>query len=69
MEHCKEIISEQNEKLFDLQEEINRLRNQVTYLQEELYSVEDAKDKMEEQYEIKIEALEQQLGDALFGRR
>jgi len=68
MEHCKEIISEQNEKLFDLQEEINRLRNQVTYLQEELYSVEDAKDKMEEQYEIKIEALEQQLGDALFER-
>jgi predicted nucleic acid-binding Zn-ribbon protein len=55
-----------DEKMFDLQQEINRLRGQITYLQEELSSVEDEMDKKVSSYEVRIEELEQQLGDALY---
>ena len=54
------------EKIFELQQENIRLRGQVTYLQEELSSVEDEMDKARDRYERQIESLEQQLGDALY---
>jgi predicted nucleic acid-binding Zn-ribbon protein len=57
------------EKIFELNQEIIRLRGQITYLQEELSSVEDNLDKSRTAYEKRIEDLEQQLGDALYGSK
>jgi predicted nucleic acid-binding Zn-ribbon protein len=59
---------EHGEKIFELQQENNKLRGQITYLQEELSCVEDELDKVRDSYERQIESLEQQLGDALYGR-
>ena len=56
----------QVEKIYELQQENIRLRGQITYLQEELSSVEDDLDKACEQYERRIDELEKQLGDALY---
>jgi predicted nucleic acid-binding Zn-ribbon protein len=56
----------QVEKIFDLNQEIIRLRGQITYLQEELASVEDEIARITDRYESKIADLEQQLGDALY---
>ena len=54
------------EKIFELQQENIRLRGQITYLQEELSSVEDELDKVRDRYELQIEGLEQALGNALY---
>lgn len=35
-----------DEKIFELQQQIAYLRNQVTYLQEELYAAEDRVDEL-----------------------
>lgn len=51
----------QREKIFELNQEIIRLRGQITYLQEELSSVEDMLDKRTELYERKIADMEVQL--------
>ena len=56
----------QAEKLFELQQENIRLRGQITYLQEELASVEDTLSATIERYEGRIIDLEEQLGDALY---
>lgn len=57
----------QVEKIYELNQEIIRLRGQITYLQEELAKVEDENYKITDCYENKIADLEQQLGDALYG--
>jgi chromosome segregation ATPase len=54
-----------DELIFVLKQENQRLRNQITYLQEELSSVEDELDVRINRLNDKIESLEQQLGDAL----
>jgi chromosome segregation ATPase len=54
-----------DELIFVLKQENQRLRNQITYLQEELASVEDEMAVRIERLNQKIESLEQQLGDAL----
>jgi len=59
-------LSAKDDKIFELNELIKQLRNQVTYLQEELASVEDELMAARQQYENRIEDLEQQLGDALY---
>ena len=59
----------QTEKIYELQQENIRLRGQITYLQEELSSIEDELDKVRDSYERRIESLEEQLGDALYGDR
>lgn len=59
-------VDKDAEKIFELQQENIRLRGQVTYLQEELSSVEDEMDKARDRYERQIESLEQQLGNALY---
>jgi hypothetical protein len=61
--------SKYEDEIFDLKEEITRLRGQVTYLQEELSSIEDEKDTSVVLLNKKIESLEQQLGEALFGKK
>jgi hypothetical protein len=55
-----------DEKIFELQQENIRLRGQITYLQEELSSVEDEMDTKVESYLDKIADLEQELRDALY---
>ena len=47
------------ETIFELQQENIRLRGQITYLQEELSSVEDELDKAADIYEKRFEELEQ----------
>lgn len=59
-----EKIAQKDDKIFELNEYISKLRNQVTYLQEELASVEDTIILEREKYEKKIEELEQQLGNS-----
>lgn len=59
-------LAAKDDKIFELNEEIKRLRNQVTYLQEELASVEDDLMAARQQYEHRIEDLELQLGNALY---
>ena len=59
-------LAAKDDKIFELNEEIKRLRNQVTYLQEELASVEDDLMAARQQYENRIADLEQQLGNALY---
>lgn len=56
-----------DEKIFELTQEINRLRGQVTYLQEELADAEDRIDIVRSRLQDKIADLERQLGDALCG--
>lgn len=55
-----------DERIFELTQEVNRLRGQITYLQEELASVEDEMAAKIERYEGRIFELEEQLGDALY---
>lgn len=55
-----------DEKIFELKQEIARLRNQVTYLQEELASAEDDIMEMTQRFENRVQDLELQLGNALF---
>lgn len=55
-----------DEKIFELNQEIARLRNQVTYLQEELASAEDKIMEITNRFESRVEELEFQIGDALF---
>jgi len=52
----------QREKIYDLQQEIIRLRGQITYLQEELASAEDELSNSTYKFERKISELEQYLG-------
>ena len=59
-------LAAKDDKIFELNEEIKRLRNRVTYLQEELASVEDELMTVRQQYENRIADLEQQLGNALY---
>jgi prefoldin subunit 5 len=47
------------ETIFELVQENIRLRGQITYLQEELASVEDELDKAADIYEKRFEELEQ----------
>ena len=54
-----------DERIFELQQENIRLRGQITYLQEQLSSLEDEKDKVVERLEDRIGELEQSLSDAL----
>jgi predicted nucleic acid-binding Zn-ribbon protein len=56
----------QVEKIYELNQEIIRLRGQITYLQEELAHTEDEVSRITDRYENKIADLEQQLGDALY---
>jgi predicted nucleic acid-binding Zn-ribbon protein len=56
----------QVEKIYELNQEIIRLRGQITYLQEELAHTEDEVFSITDRYENKIADLEQQLGDALY---
>lgn len=58
----------QREKIFDLEQEIVRLRGQITYLQEELSSAEDEVARVTNRFEYQIDRLEQELGDALYRR-
>ena len=55
-----------DEKIFELNQEIIRLRGQITYLQEELSSVEDQAAKDIDRLQYKIEVLERELGEAYF---
>jgi hypothetical protein len=57
-----------SEKIFKLDQENIRLRGQITYLQEELSSIEGELDKVRDGYERRIEQLERELGDALYLR-
>jgi predicted nucleic acid-binding Zn-ribbon protein len=61
-------INEDDEQIFELQQENIELRRQITYLQEQLYQAEDELDKVSEGFKGTIEKLEQQLGDALYGK-
>lgn len=56
-----------DEKIFDLNEEIKRLRNQVTYLQEELAAAEDHIMEITQRFENRVEDLERQVVFALHG--
>ena len=56
-----------DERIFELQQENIRQRGQITYLQEQLSSLEVEKDIVVERLEDKISELEQSLGDALYG--
>ena len=47
------------ETIFELQQENIRLRGQITYLQEELSSVEDELDKTLDLHDIRLAELEQ----------
>ena len=47
------------ETIFELQQENIRLRGQITYLQEELSSVEDEFDKALDLHDIRLAELEQ----------
>lgn len=58
----------QREKIFELEQEIVRLRGQITYLQEELSNSEDEVARVTNLFEYRIEQLEQELGDALYRR-
>jgi predicted nucleic acid-binding Zn-ribbon protein len=58
----------QREKIFELEQEIVRLRGQITYLQEELSSSEDELARVTNRFEYRIDRLEQELGDALYRR-
>jgi predicted nucleic acid-binding Zn-ribbon protein len=58
----------QREKIFELEQEIVRLRGQITYLQEELSSAEDEVARVTNRFEYQIDRLEQDLGDALYRR-
>jgi predicted nucleic acid-binding Zn-ribbon protein len=58
----------QREKIFELEQEIVRLRGQITYLQEELSNSEDELTRVTNFFEYQIEQLEQELGDALYRR-
>lgn len=65
----EDLTNPKDEKIFELQQEINRLRGQVTYLQEELSSIEDDAAKLADRYKDRIADLEEQLGDALYGNQ
>lgn len=70
-QHGYEAQAEQErreEQRFETEQELNRLRGQVTYLQEELASTEDEMAKRVDRLESKIADLEQLLGDALNNR-
>ena len=58
----------QREKIFELEQEIVRLRGHITYLQEELSSAEDEVARVTNRFEYQIDRLEQELGDALYRR-
>jgi predicted nucleic acid-binding Zn-ribbon protein len=58
----------QREKIFELEQEIVRLRGQITYLQEELSGAEDEVARVTNRFEYQIDRLEQELGDALYRR-
>ena len=62
-------LDELKERLFEQQQENQRLRGQITYLQEELASVEDERDQKVAALKAQVETLEAQLGDALFGMK
>jgi chromosome segregation ATPase len=55
-----------DEEIFELQQENIRLRGQITYLQEELSSVEDEMDKRVAHLERVVESLEDQLSNAAY---
>ena len=57
--------NQQAERIYQLQQENIRLRGQITYLQEQLSSLEDEKDKVVERLEDRLGELEQSLSDAL----
>lgn len=59
-------LERKDDKIFELNQEIARLRNQVTYLQEELASAEDKIMEMTQRFESRVEDLEFQVGAALF---
>lgn len=59
-------LERKDEKIFELNQEIARLRNQVTYLQEELASAEDKIMEITQRFESRVEDLEFQVGAALF---
>jgi predicted nucleic acid-binding Zn-ribbon protein len=62
----RDIEDPKDEKIFELQQENIRLRGQITYLQEQLSSVEDEMDHKVSRLEEQITSLEEQLGDALY---
>lgn len=59
-------LERKDEKIFELKQEIARLRNQVTYLQEELASAEDSIMEITQRSENRVQDLELQLGNALY---
>lgn len=56
-------IDKLREEIFDLHEVQTHLRGQITYLQEELASVEDERDKEVATLNAKIEQLEAYIGE------
>lgn len=60
--------SRKDEQIFELRQENARLRNQITYLQEQLALAEDEVMNLSTRSKMRIEELERQLGDALFGK-
>ena len=56
-----------DERIYELQQENTHLRTQITYLQEEIAAVEDNLSATIDRYEDRLNELEQQLGDALYG--
>lgn len=54
--------AEHDEIVFELKQENARLRGQITYLQEELSTTEDAMAKKVDQLNTKIEFLENEIG-------
>lgn len=54
-------IEKLNEVIFELRQETTRLLGQITYLQEELSSIEDDRDKQVERLKDKINDLEYEL--------
>lgn len=64
-ESLLEKLAQKDDKLFEQNELIKTLRNQVTYLQEELALAEDKLASDKTKYEAKISELEEQIGSLL----
>lgn len=59
-----DVVDKLREEIFDLHEVQTHLRGQITYLQEELASVEDDRDKEVAALKAKIEQLETYIGES-----
>lgn len=61
----EELIDKLNDQIFELRQENQHLRGQITYLQEELSSVEDDRDKEVSRLQDRIDELETYIGSII----